>query len=291
MNKLFEFENLKVEIEDKIILDIEEKIVFNQFDVIGVIGENGAGKTTLINAILGEVPYDGQIKRYFNKDEIGIQFQKNEYNELLKVYELIQIVKGVRKFDDKLKEEIQHYNLDKILNTRINKISGGELQRLTLFLLLTENSNFYIFDELTTGLDFKKRNKLLNIVHKKTEEKTVLIVTHYFEELLNWVSKLLILYKGKLVFFGSMEELEQKYDHRGILKVEKESDCLTNKNVKNISFNEHYNEYVIFNEEQEEELIKVLENKNIDYDKRKKNIYSLYNMAISKFKEVDKNAE
>ena len=76
MKSIIEINKLNVSFGNKNILDIKDKININESDVIGIIGENGAGKTTLINAILGELPYEGEIIRRFNIDDIGILFQK-----------------------------------------------------------------------------------------------------------------------------------------------------------------------------------------------------------------------
>jgi len=155
--------------------------------VVGVIGENGAGKSTLLNAIIGETPHSGEIEREFSLETLGIQFQQNSYNPLMTVREIIRMVFG-RKFDSDLLDSIRRYELESLLGSRIGKLSGGERQRLTLFLVLAVSKtphSFYIFDELTTGLDFQKRQSMIELVRQRTATSTVLMTTHYCEELSN----------------------------------------------------------------------------------------------------------
>ena len=93
MENLLEIKELSVDIDGTSILDLKGRtIAIDKGDVIGIIGENGAGKSTLINCIIDKIQYSGCIKKNFSVDELGIQFQINSYNKLMKVYELIQIV-------------------------------------------------------------------------------------------------------------------------------------------------------------------------------------------------------
>ncbi len=282
MDKILEIENLKVNINNTSILDFNEKVSIYNKDVIGIIGENGAGKTTLINAIIEEVLYTGSIIRHFNREQLGIQFQENHYNGLMKVYEIIQIVTGQVKFDKNILNMINQYELEDCLKKRIGELSGGELQRLTVFLVMSNNPSLFIFDELTTGLDFKKRKKLLDIVKNKTENKTVLIVTHYFEELANWANKLLVLKKGEIAFFGEIQTLSEKFPHHSMLKIEK--DTLAQLDLGEeilIDLDDEHVGIVISSLEKQEELIRQLGKKGISYEVQQRSIYTYYNIVMN----------
>lgn len=61
-------------------------------DKVAILGDNGAGKTTLVNSILGEKNSSGEITKKFKKNDCGVVFQENAYNDLMKVYELITLV-------------------------------------------------------------------------------------------------------------------------------------------------------------------------------------------------------
>lgn len=282
MDKILEIEDLKVKLNNTSILNINENLCIYDGDVVGIIGENGAGKTTLINTIIEEIPYTGSIIRHFSKEQLGIQFQKNYYNEIMKVYEIIQIVTGQVKFDETIMNMIYQYELEDSLEKKIGKLSGGELQRLTVFLVMINNPLIFIFDELTTGLDFKKRRKLLNIIKNKTKDKTVLIITHYFEELVNWANKLLILKEGEIVFWGELQLLYDTYPHYSIIKIEKDMFPKKNFNKQTlINLDDEHIGIVILSLEEQEKLIKELGYQGISYEVQQESIYTYYNIVIN----------
>lgn len=76
-------------------------------DVVGIIGENGAGKSTLVNCIVGKMRFEGQITRSFTLKDLGVQFQYNPYDPLLKVGEIVEIVCNENKGDPRLKEAME----------------------------------------------------------------------------------------------------------------------------------------------------------------------------------------
>ena len=226
------FDNIKVLVgkgkQKRQILNIDKPVEVIEGDVVGIIGENGSGKSTLINCLLNEIPYKGEIKSDFSLTDIGIQFQDNPLNDLMKVKELIEIVTNKSINSDEAKSLISKFELTSILNNRLNKISGGEKQRLVLSLVTFFYKPLYIFDEITTGLDFEKRQEITNIIRNESKDKTILIVTHYFNEIENWANKILCLHKGNLIFFGETKQLLSKSKYKYFLST-KES------NLKDIS--------------------------------------------------------
>ncbi len=283
-NTMLRLNHVSVKFKEKTALDLQTPIMVEEGDVVGIIGENGAGKSTLINAIMNRVPYEGEISRGFERKDIGIQFQNNAINPLMKVKELITLVTGKRKLEKNLAEEIERFCLTELLNTRIGNLSGGEKQRLVLFLVLYKDPKIMFFDELTTGLDYQKRVDLLNIVREKSDGKTVMVVSHYFEEFNNWVNKLLVLKEGQALFYGTLKELKELYPHKAVITIKKacyndinlhalgikESDIIRN-------FNEESVGIVVRNDYKRQETVtSYLGSKSISYDITPCNIYSLY---------------
>ena len=225
------------------ILNIVKPIEVLEGDVVGIIGENGSGKSTLINCILNEIPYKGEIKCGFSLNDIGIQFQDNPLNDLMKVKELIEIVLNKSINSTEAKNLISKFDLNNILNNRLNKISGGEKQRLVLALVTFFNKPLYIFDEITTGLDFEKRQEITNIIKNESKNKTILIVTHYFSEIENWANKILCLHKGKLIFFGETKQLLGKSKYKCFLSTK--DSTLNNYNETNIIKKDEFSNILI----------------------------------------------
>ena len=278
MEELLKINNLAVSYDNTTVLNISDMIVYPG-DIIGIIGRNGAGKSTLINCILNEIKYDGNIERNFKKKDVGVQFQVNSYNDLMKVYERIRIVTKQNKFDSKLESLIKNFDITSMLKKKISALSGGEKQRLTLFLVLYLQPQIIFFDELTTGLDYEKRKNMLKMVRDYSKGKTVFTVTHYFDEIENWATKLLILNKGNPIFWGTPDELKELYPHYGVLKIAKsfKSDEFT------VIKDENDDSSLIIVKDREEQIkaIDVLNKLNIEFEARTCNIYSLYTLLMN----------
>ena len=185
-------------------------------DITAVLGNNGAGKTTFIKALLGEVHYSGSVDLGDLGNHIGVQFQSNSYNPLMKVREMIRLVSGSAA--GRVLDEGDKFAIRPLLNKQIGTLSGGEKQRLTLYLVLLHDEQGYVFDELTSGLDFPSRQTLMALVRERTKNATVFITTHYFEEVENWASHVLILDRGRSIFNGTPSHLFDLYPHYSLIQ-------------------------------------------------------------------------
>lgn len=221
---MIKLEDVKVKFNDKLALDIDGEIIFEDGQKIGIIGSNGAGKSTLIKAILGTVNYQGKIYDEIPKEEIAVHMQFNNYSENVKIRDIIQmIVNGKIEEDKNLQELIHYFDFDKLLNKTYRQLSGGEKQKLTLILVLWQNSPVTIFDEVTTGLDFVTRRSLMEKIvdYYRDKETTILLVSHYYEELENICDKLLYLDHGQVLFFGNKVELFNEYCAKSVVLADK----------------------------------------------------------------------
>jgi ABC-2 type transport system ATP-binding protein len=272
--------NLKVQRKDKTILNINKKIDIANKDKVAVLGENGAGKSTLVNAILGAIQYDGEIVRNFKKNEAGIVFQDNAYSSLIKVQELVDLVlpnqqKSVTDF-------LAKYELEDSKKKYVDKLSGGEKQRLTLGLVLESRKSIYFFDELTSGLDYKKRLKLLNLMREQTADAVVLNVTHYFDEIENWATKILLLNKGRLLFFGDLPAFFTAFNHYSVVKVEYDELVKVDKqamsHVPSVDTGDG-TAFVCRNPQIQVQVEATLNDNEVTYKIMKQNIYTTYSVA------------
>ena len=194
-------------------LDLPGTITYPDHAVVAVLGGNGAGKTTFINAVLGEVPHAGSVTG-MDPSCTGVQFQTNSFTPLMRVGELCRLV-GVATGGDLG----QMLSIPPLLNRRMSSLSGGEKQRVTLFLVLSRSEESYIFDEVTTGLDFQTRELMMEIVRERTRGTTVLITTHYFEEVEDWATHCLVLDRAEPLFAGPVEDFVTASPHHSLIKV------------------------------------------------------------------------
>ena len=210
---MINIENLEVKYGNKKALSIE-KLNIKKGKKIGVIGSNGAGKSTLIKALLEIVNYTGDIKKDIDTKDIAVHMQFNNYAETVSVKDIIELVIGDKIENNKIVQElIDFFDFKDSLNKKYNILSGGQKQRLTLILVMASNSPLTIFDEVTSGLDFETRQKLMKKLKEWYEDKdtTLILVSHYYEELENLVDKLLILDKGEVIAYGNKKDLFKKY--------------------------------------------------------------------------------
>ena len=206
-------------------LDLPGTITYPDHAVIAVLGGNGAGKTTFINAVLGEVPRAGSVSG-IDPSRTGVQFQKNSFNPLMRVGELCRLV-GVAA-DGDLGRTL---SIPPLLGRRMSSLSGGERQRVTLFLVLSRSEESYIFDEVTTGLDFQTRELIMEIVRDRTRGTTVLITTHYFEEVEDWATHCLVLDRAEPLFAGPVEDFVAASPHHSLIRVRVSGDRLPDRLV------------------------------------------------------------
>ena len=220
---MISIDNLKVSYGKKQVLDIDRKIEFKDGEKIGIIGSNGAGKSTLIKAILGIIPYEGSIVTQIPREKIAVHMQFNTYQEAVTTRDIIQMVTNEKIEDDqKLMGLIEFFDFKKLLKKSFKNLSGGEKQKLTLILVMWQDSPITIFDEVTTGLDFVTRQMLMDkiINYYKDKDTTVLLVSHYYEELENICDKLLYIHQGKVLFLGTKKDMFKKYCTKSVILTE-----------------------------------------------------------------------
>jgi ABC-2 type transport system ATP-binding protein len=185
----------------------------------GLLGPNGAGKTTTIEVIegilspnAGEIFYKGRPRGASFKEEVGIQFQNTELQQHLTIREILKTFRALYGRRADMANLIEKCHLHDILNRDNHKISGGQKQRLLLAMALANDPMLVFLDEPTTGLDPQARRYLWDIVEDiKSENKTVVLTTHYMEEAQMLCDQIAIMDSGKIIAMGAPEELLERY--------------------------------------------------------------------------------
>ncbi|ARJ12748.1 ATP-binding cassette domain-containing protein [Staphylococcus lugdunensis] len=287
MESLMTIKDLKVDINNRKILNLNNSTInIYSEDKIALIGKNGAGKTTLINCLLNEINYSGVIDRKISSKDIGIVFQENKYGDLIKVHELIYLATAYSKRSEEFKAFTKAFSLEHLINKFVKDLSLGEQKRLTVGLVLNKQKKLYIFDELTSGLDYEKRQNLLQKTKEITQNKAVIKITHYFDEVENWANKLIILDKGELLYYGSIDQFFSKFYHYALIEiVNQELDHLVRDDIENINADVYFNDKIVtHNKEQMNDVINILNERKIEFKINMQNIYSTY--LISTLEEI-----
>jgi ABC-2 type transport system ATP-binding protein len=186
-------------------------------EVFGLLGANGAGKTTSIECILGvRKPDQGAIsvmgmnpssdrKKLFEK--VGVQFQESSFQEQIKVVELCEETQALYKNPGDYQALLKQFGLAEMKKAAVAELSGGQKQRLFVVLALLPNPEVVFLDELTTGLDSRARRTVWNgLSDLKQKGMTILMTSHYMDEVETLCDRICILKKGKKVFMGTVQE-------------------------------------------------------------------------------------
>lgn len=200
----------------KVINDLSFEV--NKGEVFALLGHNGAGKSTTIDLILGlKCPDEGNAtilgmdaakhrKKVFEK--VGVQLQHTEYQNMMTVEESCIEYASLYKKPSDYKELLHSFGLSDLKKSYINKLSGGEKQKLSVVLALIGNPEIVFLDELTTGLDVAARREVWRTLkHLKEKGLTIFLTTHYMEEAQALCDHVCIIKSGEKVIEGTIAEI------------------------------------------------------------------------------------
>ncbi len=192
-------------------------VTINKGDRVGVLGLNGAGKSTLMKVIagvyeptVGKVYKDGVIAPML---ELGAGFD-NQYTGAENIFLYGSVLGHSRKYmQEKFDEIVEFSELSEFIDVPLKNYSSGMRARLGFSIATMVKPDILILDEVLSVGDakFKKKSeeKLLTMMDEKT---TVLFVSHSLEQVKRICNKAMILEKGKMIAFGDIEEITEKYE-------------------------------------------------------------------------------
>ena len=200
----------------KIIQDLSFEV--HKGEVFALLGHNGAGKNTTIDLILGlKSPDEGNAeilgmdaakhrKKVFEK--VGVQLQHTEYQNLMTVEEACMEYASLYEKPSDYKALLHSFGLSDLKKSYINKLSGGEKQKLSVVLALIGNPEIVFLDELTTGLDVAARREVWRTLnHLKEKGLTIFLTTHYMEEAQALCDRVCLIKSGEKVIEGTIAEI------------------------------------------------------------------------------------
>lgn len=188
----------------------------NAGEIVAVIGPNGSGKTSLVECLEGlRRQADGTV-RVFDKcphadrkkvySSLGIQLQDIHYPNKIKVGELCALFSSFYESPLNWKILLKELGLEEKQKRYVNKLSGGEKQRLSILLALLPKPKLLILDELTTGLDPEARRNIWDSLKvSKDSGAGVLLVSHYMDEVAALADRIIFMIQGKAIYIGTLE--------------------------------------------------------------------------------------
>lgn len=189
----------------------------------GLLGPNGAGKSTTISCITGiSMPTSGTIEVFgidAVKDykearrRVGLSPQEFNIDFFGKVRDTLYYVAGYYGLNEKQRtsrtdEVIERFGLSKYAYTPFHQLSGGFKRRVALARALVHDPDFLILDEPTAGVDVEQRHELWKYLQELNGGgKTILLTSHYLEEVEKLCSHVGIIDKGKLCLEDTKDNL------------------------------------------------------------------------------------
>lgn len=208
----FKYDNQELSVLNHVSFHIKEG------ERVAIIGPSGSGKSTLLHVLLGLYQVSsGQVM--LNQTEVFQIKEEEKYHQINALLQSQQLFDGTIKDnlltdcdEDDMRHTLKALNLSHLaLNQEItmdgDTLSGGEIQRLSMARLLLRNqTNIWILDEPTTGLDTDHTDQLMTLIDKQA--KTLIVATHDLR-LLPYFDKILIMIDGEIKEAGSYHSLIQ----------------------------------------------------------------------------------
>jgi len=218
---MLEIKNLVKKYGDKLAVDnISLSIPKGSF--FGLLGPNGAGKSTTIHCITGIAqPTSGQIfidgtdvvKDYKQaRTKVGLSPQEFNVDIFSTPVELMDFMGGyygipANKRKERIEDLIKRFDLEKHRNVKFQKLSGGLKRRAMLGRALVHTPDLLILDEPTAGVDVEQRRDLWAYLKEMNERgKTIILTSHYLEEVQYLCRDIAIINRGKIVASGTKED-------------------------------------------------------------------------------------
>jgi len=190
--------------------------------ILGLIGPNGSGKTTALYAILGLIPYEGELKvldrdPWTERDQLmrDVSFLSDVavLPRWIKVSQALDYVAGVHPRFDRARAESFLAKTSIRRDHKVRELSKGMVTQLHLALIMAIDAKLLVLDEPTLGLDllFRKQfyDSLLNDYWDG--RRTIVVTTHQVDEVQDILTDVTFIDRGRIVFGCSMEELELRY--------------------------------------------------------------------------------
>ncbi len=186
--------------------------------IIGLLGPNGAGKTTLVEILEGLRTASSGAVTVLGLDpahapgalrvRLGVQLQTTAFMTELTVVETLRLYAALYPRSRAIPDVLDRVDLKDKAKALVRTLSGGQKQRLALAMAMLHEPELYILDEPTSGLDPIARRQIHDILLAlKREGKTILLSSHYLDEIEALADRVIILSAGQIVADGTPLEL------------------------------------------------------------------------------------
>lgn len=197
-------------------LDMEIK----RGETLALLGPNGAGKTTTISMLLGLLsPSSGMVEVFgmsptaaIRNSRVGAMLQEGKLLSGVQVGEFLDFVRALHPTALPKGELIELAGLQGLERRRIDRLSGGQTQRVRFATAIAGDPDLLVLDEPTAAMDVEARREFWARMREYAAlGHTVLFATHYMEEAETFASRLVVIARGKIIADGTMRDIEERF--------------------------------------------------------------------------------
>jgi ABC-2 type transport system ATP-binding protein len=194
-------------------------------ETVALLGPNGAGKSTALDLLLGLKNADGGQVKVFGtsptqaiaKGRVGAMLQSGGLMEEVTVRELVALACDLHPKAYPVDQVLAAAGLADIRDRKVNKLSGGQEQRVRFAMATAGANDLIVLDEPTTGMDVTARQAFWATMRTQVDQgRTVLFATHYLEEADAIADRVLVLHRGRLIADGTAAEIKARAGARRI---------------------------------------------------------------------------
>ena len=188
-------------------------------ETVALLGPNGAGKSTSLDMLLAlRKPTSGTI-RMFGSDpyhavksgNVGAMLQSGGLMPEVTVRELVTLVAGLHPRPVPVATTLRRAGVEEVASQRVDRLSGGQTQRVRFALAIAGESDLIVLDEPTTAMDVETRQRFwAQMKEEVAEGKTLLFATHYLEEADQAADRILVINRGRLLADGTPAEIKSR---------------------------------------------------------------------------------
>lgn len=229
---------------------VTEKTALSDFDfqvepgeLVGLIGPNGAGKTTLVKLLCGIIQptkgeaqvldfTPGKLKDDFRRSYAVVMGQKSQLWWDLPASDTFLLNKEIYGIsDDTYKQNVSYFSeifgVRELLKVPVRNLSLGERMKLELIAALIHSPRVLFLDEPTIGLDAIAQKQIRLFLKEVNETKgvTIMLTSHYMEDIKHLCKRTVVINGGKKVYDGNLDELLNSFQEQRTITVSFEAEC------------------------------------------------------------------
>lgn len=195
-------------------------------ETVALLGPNGAGKSSTLDLLLGLRNADSGTVRLFGttpqraieQGKVGAMLQSGGLMEEVRVRELVQLACDLHPHAYPADRVMAQAGITEIADRMVNKLSGGQEQRVRFALATAGANELIVLDEPTTGMDVTARQAFWGVMRGQADEgRAILFATHYLEEADAIADRVIVLHRGRVLADGSAAEIKAKAGARRIV--------------------------------------------------------------------------